>query len=196
MKFLSIIRNLKDSVGKELCSVRDNATLIGVIEAPPPLAKHIVFNPMPQKTQQCLLDNYKLPFPPELLDIYRTMNGADLFWSTRIIGKKRIPYCRLSIYGIPLTTDRKHIEPYNVSIEDLNRPAETPSGWLKFGSYYTPEGTMHRLDMYVDTDQHAVYAVEHDNPLCCIVERWSSIDECLCCIFNTLSKAENHSSIN
>lgn len=187
MIFLRKLHNIIDTYDSQSCCVRDNAFLFGVC-VPPPLAKHIVFAPMPDDVKQNLISAYRCTIPTELLDLYSAMNGANLFWAVRLVGKKntRIPFSNLSIYGVPLTWDREHIEPFNISIEDLNRPKGTPDNWLKFGSYYRPKNTDNRLDLFVDTTTNAVFAVEHDYTECCVLENWNSIDDCLCYLFDLL----------
>lgn len=189
MNFLKMIDELIYNYGAAEKRTCDRAVLYGTYYNAPPLAKHIIFNPMPPSVKQAMIDNYKLDFPNELLDLYSSMNGANLFWSVRFVGKSnmRVPFNYLSIYGIPITNDRKHIEPYNISIEDLNRPKGTPDSWLKFGSYTRPEDIYSRLDLFVDTRDKCAYAVEHDRSDCCIAETWSSIDDCLCCLLDLLN---------
>ena len=122
--------------------------------------------------------------PAELLNLYRFMNGADLFWSVKKIGTRQIPFNSLSIYGVPLTFDRLHLEPFNIRIEDLNRPNNTPDSWLKFGSYYSPTVTDIRFDLFVDTESLVVFAVKNGCNVCCIEKSWNSIDCCLCCLLD------------
>lgn len=188
MKFLERIINLHSTYTDEECGIQDNAQLYGVCNPTPPLATHVVFRPMTQDIMQDLINNYKRRFPKALLEIYQVMNGADLFWKVRFVGKKKIPIplCSFSIYGVPLTYDRMHIEPYNICIEDLDRPNGTPDNWLKFGSYYRPGNESDRIDLYVDTDCDSVFAVKHGSTDCCILSSWDSIDSCLCCIFDLL----------
>lgn len=190
MMFLGKIGDLQKLYSKKECGVYDDAFLYGVCEKTPPLAKHIVFPPMPSDVMQSMVGSYKQPFPEELLLLYHTMNGADLFWTVRFVGKKgiRIPLSCLSIYGIPLSHDRKNIEPFNISIEDLNRPEGTPVTWLKFGAFCYPENLGNRVDLFVDTEFLKVYAVNHNNIECSISETWDSIDQCLCSIYDELEK--------
>lgn len=188
MKFISKINDLNNKYGKEYCGVKDKALLYGVYDDVPPLAKHIVFLPMPEDVMQELIKNYKRSFPRELLVLFQTMNGAHLFWIVRHVGKKniRIPRSCFSIYGIPLTSDRKHIEPYNISIEDFDRPHKIPESWLKFGHYCRPDNTSIRFDLYVDTDGAGVYAIDHESKECCISKTWETMDNCLCDVFDLL----------
>lgn len=188
MIFLEKLHALLDTFDSESCKARDKAMLYGICDPTPPLAAHIVFSPMPNEVMLDMIKDYKRTFPKELLMLYRAMNGADLFWSVRFVGKKntRIPISCFSIYGIPLTHDRKHIEPFNIRIEDLNRPNGIPDNWLKFGSYYSPKNTTDRLDLFVDTDLNRVFAVEHGNADCCVTATWNSVDDCLCSVFDIL----------
>lgn len=183
-----MIQQLISSYDASEIRAHDKATLCGTYPDTPPLARHIVFDPMRAKVKRALISDYKLSFPQALLDIYSSMNGANLFWSVRFIGKDRIrvPFHYLSIYGIPTNNDRKHIEPYNISVEDLNRPKGTPDTWLKFGSYTLPEDIYRRWDLFVDTQTNFVYAAENGSADCCIAEKWDSIDACLCCLFERL----------
>lgn len=193
MNFLGRIDLLRTSYNCGDCKEQDNAMLYGIYISTPPLAKHIVFMPMTAAVMQKLTISYKRVFPPELLMLYRTMNGGDLFWTARVIGKRniRIALPRLSIYGVPLTSDRKHIEPYNICIEDLNRPNGTPDSWLKFGSYYRPENLSCRRDLFIDTETKLIYAVLHGGNECIIMDTWDSLDSCLCYIFDLLSTQDN-----
>jgi hypothetical protein len=186
MNFLKQVKDLCDGY-KDLYSLRDNALLYGVYKQAPPLAEHIIYSPMPNNIIQNLVENYTHTFPSELLTLYKAMNGADLFWIVRHIGNRRIKitHALLSIYGVPLTVDRKHIEPFNIIIEDLNRPKNTPSCWLKFGSYYKKEDT-DRLDLFVDTQTANVYSVTHGSDNCCVIDTWDTIDICLSSILREL----------
>ena len=117
------------------------------------------------------------------------MNGADMFWSVRVVGKNktRIPCNFFTIFGVPLTNDRKHLEPFNISIEDLDRPDGTPNSWLKFGFYNNPDDISMRRDLYVDTEGMGVFSVEHSSERCVIKDKWDTIDCCLCDIWDILS---------
>lgn len=196
MKFLRILDCLRSDYSDN-CKIQDNAVLYGVNNQPPPLAKHIVFNPMPPIAIDDIVSNYKLDFPTELLKFYSKTNGADFFWTLCSLEKSKIqiPFCLFSIYGIPLTHDRKHIEPYNIVIEDLNRPNGVPECWLKFGSYYMPDNLSIRHDLFVDTIQNTVFAVNHEQAECCIMKTWDSIDICLCSIFEFLSAGQGDRSL-
>lgn len=191
MKFIDKIEEICKEYDKAACGRLDKADIFGIIEDNPSWAEHIVFDPMPPKVQTLLLSNYKRTFPKELLSLYQKMNGADLFRVLRTYsaGKKtfKIPLSCFSIYGIPLTNDRKHIEPYNISLEDTSRPEETPDTWLKFGSYYRPGDFRRRLDLFIDTDSGTCYAVEHEEKNCMVAAQWESLDECLCAVVDRLN---------
>lgn len=193
MKFVEKIKKLCDSYDLKQCGKKDRARLYGVYENTPPLAEHIVFEPMPTHIMQRMVDNYKLDFPKELLELFKNMNGAEFFWTIKYMGAKkiRIPVSKLTIYGIPITNEREHLEPFNISVEDLGRPKGTPEEWLKFGSYYRPERLSERLDLFANTKNGKVYAIEHDRENCCVEQEWDSIDECLCGIFDLLIEKES-----
>lgn len=188
MKFLDKVDVLTSKFPSNAYERRGNALLCELCNPQPPLATHIIFAPMTEKIIAHLVDSYKRAIPEDLLTLYRSMNGSDLFWTTRYIKEVNlhIPLCRFSIYGVPFGTTRNSIEPFNISLEDLNRPNGTPDNWLKIGAYYKPEDLSYRLDLYADTDTSYVYAVGHDNPSCCVVEKWDTIDQCLCAIFDLL----------
>ena len=194
MNFLKKLFNILNMYDSPSCDVKGNAFLYGICAYAPPLAKHIIFAPMPDGIKQNLINSYKQTIPPELLKLYEAMNGANLFWTARLVGKNntRIPYCYLSIYGVPLTWNREHIEPFNISIEDLNRPKGTPNTWLKFGSYYGCEIPTNRLDLFVDTSTNAVFAVEHSYAECCVSKTWDTIDDCLCYLFDLFYYSDMH----
>ncbi len=167
---------------------QENCTLYGTFEKTPPLAKHIVFTAMSEEMIQHLTDSYNRTVPAELLTLYRSMNGCDLFWESYFYEKHNfsLPMHRFSIHGIPLTF-RERIEPCNISIEDLNRPKGTPQNWLKFGSFYKPHVDFNtRYDLFADTDTNVVYAVEHGIEKCIVSEQWDTIDTCLCAVFDLL----------
>lgn len=187
MIFIDKLQKLLSTYDKGSCEMYGNAFLYGCYETPPPLASHFVFPPMPESTRRTLVENYNLPFPDELLHLYEIMNGADLFWTVYSGSNNiRIPVCQLAIYGVPLTIrDPKFIEPFNISVEDLCRPKETPLTWLKFASYNIVKAS-ERWDLFVDTYEHSVTAVKHGEPKCRVVATWDSIDKCLCCLLELL----------
>ncbi len=152
-------------------------------------ARHIVFKPMSKGLIDHLIESYKGTIPESLLMLYRTMNGALLFRTMRYIEAANlyIPVCNFSVYGIPLGEPKGAIEPFNISIEDLNRPYGIPDHWLKFGSYYMPDSFSCKCDLYIDTYTFTVHGIDHDSCECIDLYQWQSLDECLCDIFDLLS---------
>lgn len=188
MKFLTKIDNLLEKYNNSSYKKIDEANLYGLFDSPPPLARHVVFNSMPQSVMQNIVKNYKLHFPKQLLTIYKTMNGANLFWTTFAINENlHIPMNYLSIYGVPLTYDRKHLEPFNISVEDLGRADDTPQNWLKFGYFCFPNDSVEGYDLFVNVDTEKTFAVESRTERCNIIYTWNSIDECLCDILDKLN---------
>lgn len=191
MKFIDKVCKLKAGYDESRCERRDKTILYGLSPKVPPIADHIIHDPMPDDVMKNMVENYMLEFPAQLLEIYREMNGASLFCDAedRAFRKNivRIPIFRFSIYGTPLTYDRKHMEPFNISIEDLNRPEGTPKHWLKFGSYSEPKSKYECVDLFADTTSGEVFALENRSPKCEILESWNSIDDCLCAVFDLLS---------
>ena len=193
MIFIDKLQKLLSAYNKESCKMYGNTFLYGCYETPPPLASHFVFPPMPESTRRALVENYNLPFPDELLHLYEIMNGANLFWTVRSISNNmRIPVCQLAIYGVPLTLRNPEIiEPFNISVEDLRRPKDTPATWLKFASYNIVEKS-ERWDLFVDTCAYTVTAVKNGEAKCQVVAKWNSIDECLCNLLELLMHSTNN----
>ena len=169
----------------------NNSILCGMCPQNTSFPEHVIYKPMLDEMINHLMQSYKRDIPKELLYLYKCMNGADLFWTTRHIKriKRSIPFCRFSIYGIPVSGASGAREPFNISLEDLSRPMYTPEQWLKFGSYYEPNNFSNKYDLFVDTESNHVFAVSHDCSNCCVIHNWSSIDECLCGIFSLLEGA-------
>lgn len=190
MDFIKRITDMQKHYEDTECSTSGYALLYGLQKETPPLAEHILFSPMPFDAQKDLVSAYKRQFPEELLQFYNFSNGALLFWTVRYLGEKkiRIPTNLLSIYGLPLIFDRKHIEPFSIDIEDLHRPDDAPDTWLKFGSYYESADAPDRFDLFVDTEKHNVYAVKHSATKLHIERKWDSLDLCLCEIFDYFVK--------
>lgn len=190
MIFLEKISKLSHSACNKLYAEESNAVFIGLCDGRPDHAKHIIFRPMSESLIGHLVQSYARNFPKELISIYREMNGADLFWTSRYVprAKIHIPFCMFSLYGIPCSDSRKNTEPFNISIEDLNRAKDTPAEWLKFGSYYEPKTYSHKRDLYIDTEDKKVYSVDHDSESCNVLRKWLSIDACLCEVFDLLNE--------
>jgi hypothetical protein len=189
MRFLDVLEEYLRRYAAEDTKQVDCSQLYGLIQSPPPLAEHIVFHPLDDVLKTDLVGRYKRVFPLDLLELYSHINGANLFWIRVPLrnGAIQIPCCLFAIHGVPLTYDRTHLEPFNLSIEDLNRPQETPESWLKFGSYYHPNNFSDRHDLFVDTDTLSVFSIKHGQEICRVETEWTSIDACLFDIFNLLS---------
>ena len=187
MIFLERMKKLVEQFPDEQCQLQENVALYGLQNAPPPLAKHLIFSPMSDALINHLFDSYRGTIPRELETLYRGMNGADLFWFARYNKVLKFPlaFSRLSIYGIPLSS-RQKIEPFNISVEDLNRPKGTPQEWIKFASYLKTEYETTKLDLFVDSKTSKVFALERDAASFEIRESWDSIDQCLCSILDSL----------
>lgn len=164
--------------------------LVGIPERMPPLANHYIYAPMSSALRTLLIDSYKRSIPDQLLNIYEAANGCNLFWRCMEFGggKFRIPMAQLSVYGVPggpNTADT--IEPYNISVEDLDRSGDTPDHWLKFGSYrdFRSEDLM-EYDLFADVDSGKVHSVVRKAEKCQIEQTWDSIDDCLCDLFDSI----------
>lgn len=188
MRFLEKLKELQISYPVKL---QVNGTkLVGIPEQIPPLAHHYIYAPMSLSLKQLLLDSYKRTIPDELLKIYEMANGCNLFWRCVEFGggKFKIPMAQLSVYGVPggpNTADT--MEPYNISVEDLDRPAETPENWLKIGCYRDfCQSKPEEYDLFADVDNGTVHSVVRKIEKCRIEQTWESIDNCLCNLFDTI----------
>lgn len=186
MEFWEKISALQGLYPQERCRKQENACCLGVAKTPPPLADHILYAPMPEAMIGQLVGAYRRQFPQALLTLYRRMNGCDLFWTTRPIGKtkRRLPVCMFSVYGVPWSNSRDQAEPFNISLEDLNRPQDAPESWLKFGRYCLPKDLSVRYDLFLDTETGKAYAVENGTASCTVRSCWESLDACLCAVFD------------
>lgn len=183
MEFLDRIRHFSGETALD-----KYAALYGCEQPTVRTAMHIVFHPMPAEMAVHLEESYKQPFPQELLALYRHMNGAELFRTLLPIGNTGItvPFSCFSVYGVPWDTDRKHVYPFNLSIEDLNRVPGTPHGWLKFGAFSMPDDLNFRMDLFFDPENRNVHSIVHNAPSFQILETWQTLDICLCSIFDRL----------
>ena len=171
--------------------VQKNGTkLVGIPEQNPPLAKHYIYTPMSGELKKHLTDSYKRTIPEQLLKLYDTANGCNLFLRCMELagGKFRIPVAQLSVYGVPAGPNTVNtIEPHNISIEDLDRPALTPNHWLKFGSYRDfGQAKMIEFDLFVDVDCGVVYSLIRKSETCLPEQTWNSMDACLCQLFDAM----------
>ena len=188
MRFVEKLTELQRS---NSVKVQANGTkLVGIPEQTPPLANHYIYAPMFSNLRKHLIESYQRTIPGQLLEIYEAANGCNLFWRCMEIGRKKfkIPVAQLSVFGVPGGTNTVDtIEPYNISVEDLNRPANTPVTWLKIGSYRDFSDTQPvEYDLFTDVETGKVYSVIRNFSVCRTEHMWDSIDECLCTLFDTI----------
>lgn len=185
LNFLEILADLKSSYGEHLTYTDNGVCLLGSCQ-PPKIADHFIFAPMTDELVQCLVQSYRYKVPNDLLTLYTAANGMELFRTMcSIPGGFKLPTSKLSIFGVPPLADRQHLEPYNISIEDLSRLPDTPRKWLKFGNRCTMDGeiVIQEYDLYVDTDSGMAYQSERSSARLQVVAEWQSVDECLCSVF-------------
>jgi hypothetical protein len=191
MKFIEKMEQLCKSYRAEDTQLRGTLYLYGVntFDPKPPLAEHFVFSPMPKTVMEDFVDYYAYPVPEQLLTVYRYMNGVNMFWKVNYFGKKktRIPIGTFYIYGVPDPYDPRQIEPFNIKIENLNRPKNAPEYMLHFASFYRPGDFDTRYNLFVDTQTQAVYSIENGSKHWEVIDTWDSIDDCLCDVFDLLS---------
>lgn len=197
MEFCNLVEQLKAHYTEDMTIAKNGAILLSPRKSIP-IAKHIIFAPMDKPTMEYLLESYKLPFPKDLLEIYKTANGMKLFLK-RVVYHSNISeethfFCDagLSIYGIPLSLripDRP--EPFNISIEDLNRLPGTPNNYLKFGSFVLRQGELKKeYDLFVDVECGKTCTVPRTGETAVIQETWESIDSCLCDLYHRLAEQD------
>lgn len=189
MKFISLISQLKESYHDDIQYTDNQVCLLGPNSSETPIAVHFLYAPMSETLMQYLVQSYKRTIPTDLLAIYSYANGMELFRTMRQLSNGlRIPASQISIYGIPLLSDRKRLEPFNISIEDLSRPLGTPKTWLKFGCSreICQEAMVSESELYVDTDVGTVYQSICSQNSLQVNEQWPSIDDCLCELFEKL----------
>ena len=185
MRFLTFLSQLKDKYGSNVTFTDNQVCLLGPHE-PPKIADHFFYSPMPNSAMQHLARSYQGHFPDDLLKLYSYANGLDLFRTMRKISEEiSLPASKISVYGMPILADRKHIEPLNICLEDLSRLPGTPKNWLKFGCLrdISHGKFTNEYDLYVDTDEGKAYQVERCSTSLSIIRVWQSIDDCLCGLF-------------
>ncbi len=189
MRFLTLLSQLAEKYKGDITFLDNQTRLLGSHE-PPKIADHFIYAPTPEPVIQHLVQSYRRQFPDELQELYAYANGIDMFRAMRKISNEiSLPASKISVYGVPIYADRKHIEPINISLEDLNRCPDTPESWLKFGcSREFCQGEFAKeFDLYVDTDDGAAYRVGCNCASLSIANVWQSIDDCLCNLFDVES---------
>lgn len=183
MKFISLISQLKERYYDDIKYTDNQVCLLGPNASEALIAVHFLYAPMSKTLMQYFVQSYKRTIPTDLLAIYSYANGMELFRTMRKFSNGlRIPASQISIYGIPLLSDRKHLEPLNICIEDLSRPLGTPKTWLKFGCNreICQEAIVSESELFVDTEVGTVYQSIRGQNSIQINEQWPSIDDCLC----------------
>lgn len=164
----------------------DNQVCLLGPHEPPQIADHFIYSSMPESAIEHLVQSYRGHFPDDLLKLYAYSNGLDLFRTMRKISEGiHLPASKISVYGMPILSDRKHIEPLSICLEDLSRLPGTPKSWLKFGCLrdICQGELINEYDLYVDTDESKAYQVERCSASLSIIRVWQSIDNCLCALF-------------
>lgn len=190
MRFLTLLSQLINQYGDSYVYTENKVLLLNPQE-PPQIADHFIYSPMPEPVMQHLIQSYRRPFPYNLLELYTFTNGLDLFRTLRSITEEiSLPASRLSVYGVPIFIDRKHLEPLNISLEDLSRLPDTPNNWLKFGCFRDIRHgkQINEYDLYVDTDKYNAYQVERLGMVPSVAGVWNSIDDCLCNLFEGIQR--------
>lgn len=185
MRFLTLLSQLEKKYEGNIAFTDNQIRLLGLHE-PPKIADHFLYAPMPNPVVQYLIQSYRRQFPDELRELYAYVNGIDMFRTMQKISNEiSLPASKISIYGVPILSDRKHIEPLNISLEDLDRCPGTPDSWLKFGCSreFCQGAYAKEFDLYVDTDEGSAYRVERCRNSLLIANVWQSIDDCLCNLF-------------
>lgn len=191
MKIIDRIERIKEEYADDYI-VRKNGTLLlepGKI----PNCRHMIFTPLEQEyIDEYLIAEYELPFPPEYIKFLRYANGANLL-NVKVIASEgfEFAYGLLKIFGLPrLPTSvraQEMEEPYDVRIEDLARHPELSKSWLKCGTYVRDNDLDKDADIFIDTKDGKVYSCYRKKNK--VIDQWDSLDECLCDLFDTLSKA-------
>lgn len=206
MNFISLIEKLEEEFGDDKL-VRKNGTILygpGTI----PKCRHMVFRGLEEEyIKEFVLDEYKLKFPPEYLELLRHLNGANLLnikisfeAKKRFKAKKEkieFAHSLLCLYGIPHTPPMGRPidmeEPFDMRVEDYARHPEIPEQWLKCGRYANGGDAGNDTDIFIDTETEKVYSVNKNEKE--IVSEWDSLDECLCSLWDLLSKAQTEQSM-
>ena len=188
MRFLDKLNELQSS---QPVKMQTNGTkLVGIPDRQPPLANHYIYAPMSPALKKHLMESYRRTIPEQLLKLYDAANGCNLFWRCMELagGKFKIPVAQLSVYGVPGGPDTVDtIEPYNISVEDLDRPGNAPDNWLKIGSYRdVGQIKMVEYDLFADVDRACVYSLVRKSESSLPVQTWNSIDDCLCGLFDVI----------
>lgn len=189
MKFLNYIDLLLNEAGTDVRYTPNHTRLIGYFDGMDDrVSVHQLHAPM---TTQMLLElqkSYRFDIPNQLLEIYRVANGCFLCAGLMQLGSYRLPTSRLTILGLPTGSAYDDCQPFNIIIEDGERPRNIPKTWLKFASYLELyDETFHgEYDLFVDTADGTVWAFARKQKKVNLKKpefHWNTIDECLCSLY-------------
>lgn len=189
MNFIKILKKLKEEY-KDNYTERKNGTLL-LGPSTIPKCKHMLFRPLNDELiKEYLILAYENTFPTAYIELLKYSNGANLL-SEKIEEEGLVfAHSMLVIFGLPTTPPfqrkKEEEEPFDVRVEDLSRHNNISRKWLKFGTYCKKDDFDHQYDLFVDTKTDIAYSCERKKDL--IDEKWTSIDECLCSIYERLTK--------
>lgn len=188
MEIINILNGLQEIYLANTCIKPNGAKLLGLHEGhTPPYADHVIFAPMSKQQEAYIMESVRLPIPEELLLLFNYSNGLCMYYGIIPIANYSIPFSHFTIYGIPRPRiEVSQMEPFNITIEDLDRSKGTPKQWLKFGAYSSMYDIDNRLDLFVDTSSGKTYSSKNKAPRVKIEHEWLSIDACLCWCFSYL----------
>ncbi|MBE6772512.1 MAG: hypothetical protein E7547_10275 [Ruminococcaceae bacterium] len=155
-----------------------------------PNCRHMLFIPLTQEyANNFLIDEYKNNFPDEYLRFLFYTNGANLFNVKLNIQGFGIAHPLLVVFGLPLTPPLSRTqdaeEPFDLRIEDLARHKDIPDTWIKCGTYTKDYNFDIQNDIFIDTTSNHVFSCPKNQKN--IINNWSSLDDCLCDIFDSFS---------
>ena len=189
MNFISECKKLIDYYCNDIV-VRNNGTILLSSDGNL-FCKHMFYRGVTDELLNALVKSYSGSLPKSYTDFLRFSNGANLYWVT-IKADTDIKFSQsmLNIYGIPSKQPCKYEEePFDIRLEDLSRHRQTPDFWLKIGSYILPNDPSCSLhDLFIDVYDLKVYSCIKNQLN--IDKIWNDLDECLCELFELLSKAE------
>ena len=187
MKFTELLDELKSQY-KQNTLIRKNGTLL-LAPGKIPNCRHMLFAPLSRQIIEThLVNNYTNIFPEEYIELLEHTNGANLYGVKLNSGKFSFAQDLLTIYGLPMTPPFMRAqdmeEPFDLRIEDLSRPNDTPKTWLKCGRYIKDCDFSKPLYIFINTENHHILSTSKKENA--VVEKWNSLDECLCDLFSRM----------
>lgn len=181
---------------KDNCRIQNNGTVL-LNPGKMPRSRHALYKGLEQKhIKTFLVDAYENEMPKEYLELIEVFNGLNLF-TVKINykgekGEFSFACPRFMIFGIPRTSSQNRKkdeeEPFDIRIEDLARHRKISKKWLKVGCYMKSMEDETYHDIFVDTYDGNVYICIKNK--CKIDESWSSLDACLCELYDRLSMTD------